>query len=565
MINTKLRYRVLLAIGLTLTTVFSGVAYFYATSQERAIMSDHERSLHKLTDSVVKGIESVMTENHAEIMRDFADRLKAQRGVTEFVILRVDGTEAFRDNTTIDEVNQRLGSTTFAPHAKPETMQNMDPMNAAFGRVLSSAGEASYQQFDKNGHKQFVFLDAIPNGPRCARCHDSEQKVRGVIKLVSPMNSIEAAVLNVRMQSFLVIGAALVLTMLFTGYVLGRSVVTPIEAVTSAMARISSGDFGSAVPLRGGGEIRRMAVSFNLMTSSLKQGYDLLLREREKLTTIIEAAREAIVVTDASDNIVLINSAAIELLGKTDEAIRTEGFLNLLGDTGLMKRLLSGEGPTGHTETVRYGERKLLISAASIDDGNGQLIGSAALIRDVSDEHRMMDELKRISITDALTDVFNRRYIDATMVKEFDRSRRTGKSLSVLLLDIDFFKKFNDTHGHDQGDRVLQAVGAIMKTVIRQYDLPCRYGGEEFVMILPETDAAGAAIVGERLRLAIEAMVVDGLRVTISLGAATYPALDVTRPEQLLEASDAALYKAKEGGRNRLVSADTAMLARVKS
>ena len=562
MINQKLRYRVLLAIGITLTIVFSGVAYFYAASQERAIISDHERSLHKLTDSVAKGIESVMIENHAEIMRDFADRLKSQRGITEFVILRRDGTEAFRDNATIDQINERLGSKTYPPHPKPQTIQNVDPRDPVFAKVLASAGEASSVVDHRSGHNHFVFYDAIPGGALCAKCHGIDQKVQGVIKLSAPMTSIEAAVMNVRIQSILVIGSALILTMLFTGYVLGRSVVTPIEAVTGAMARISSGDFGSAVPARGGGEIRRMADSFNQMTSSLKQGYDLLLRERDKLTTIIEAAREAIVVTDANDSVVLINSAATDLLGKTTEEVRELGLLSLLGDVSLMKRLLEGKGSTGHSETVIYGKRKLLVSAASIDDGEGHLIGSAALIRDVTNEHQMMDELKRIAITDALTDVFNRRYIDATMIKEFDRCKRTGKSLSVLLLDIDFFKKFNDTHGHDQGDRVLQAVGAAMKSVCRQYDLPCRYGGEEFVMILPETHAAGAVIVGERLRLAIEAMVVDNLKVTISIGAATFPDLDLTRPEQLLEAADAALYKAKETGRNRLVSADASLMVK---
>jgi diguanylate cyclase (GGDEF)-like protein/PAS domain S-box-containing protein len=562
MINQKLRYRVLLAIGITLTIVFSGVAYFYAASQERAIISDHERSLHKLTDSVAKGIESVMIENHAEIMRDFADRLKSQRGITEFVILRRDGTEAFRDNATIDQINERLGGKTYPPHPKPQTIQNVDPRDPVFAKVLASAGEASSVVDHRSGHNHFVFYDAIPGGALCAKCHGIDQKVQGVIKLSAPMTSIEAAVMNVRIQSILVIGSALILTMLFTGYVLGRSVVTPIEAVTGAMARISSGDFGSAVPVRGGGEIRRMAHSFNQMTSSLKQGYDLLLRERDKLTTIIEAAREAIVVTDANDVVVLINSAATDLLGKTTEEVRELGLLSLLGDVSLMKRLLEGKGATGHSETVIYGKRKLLVSAASIDDGEGHLIGSAALIRDVTNEHQMMDELKRIAITDALTDVFNRRYIDATMIKEFDRCKRTGKSLSVLLLDIDFFKKFNDTHGHDQGDRVLQAVGAAMKSVCRQYDLPCRYGGEEFVMILPETHAGGAVIVGERLRLAIEAMVVDNLKVTISIGAATFPDLDLTRPEQLLEAADAALYKAKETGRNRLVSADASLMVK---
>lgn len=561
MMNRKLRYRVLLAIGIALVTVFAGVAYFYAHSQEQAILAEYKRSLHKLTNSVAKGLESVMTEGHAEIMRDYAERLKGQRGITELVILRNDGSEAFRDNATIDKVNLQLGTPSFSTYPNPQTVQNMDPFDSVFGKVLATAGEDSFEVVDKNNHRQFVFLDSIPNGPRCAACHATDAKTRGVIKIVSPMAPIEAAILNVRIQSVLVIGVALILTMLLTGYVLGRSIVRPIESVTGAMMRISSGDFGSTVPLRGGGEIRRMAASFNLMTSNLKLGYDLLLREREKLTTIIEAAREAIVVTDSGNDIVLINSAATALLGKSDQQIRDEGFLKLLDDPELLQRLLHGHGKSGHTETITYRERKLLVSAASIDGDHGQLIGSAALIRDVTDEQRMMTELKHISITDALTEVFNRRYLDATLATEFDRVRRTGKPLSVLLLDIDFFKKFNDTHGHDQGDRVLQAVGAAMKASIRDYDSACRYGGEEFVLILPETDERGAVVVGERLRLAIEAMVIDGLHVTISLGAATYPKLSVTQSPALLEAADAALYKAKEGGRNRLVTADNTVLA----
>jgi len=552
MIQSKLRYRVLLVVGLTLTLVFAAVAMFYAKSQEQAILIDYQRALHKVTNSVVKGLESVMTENHAEIMRDYVEGLKAQRGVTEFVILRKDGSEAFKDNAGIDAVNQKLGTAPFAQHANPQRVLNRDPIKPLFQGVLKDGSDGSYEWTDSSGQQQLVFMDAIQGSAVCARCHEDGESVRGVIKLVAPMTHIKAAILKVRTQSIIVIGGALVLTMLLTGYVLGRSVVNPIEDVTKAMSRISSGDFQSTVPLRGGGEIRRMAASFNHMNTSLNLGYDLLLRERDKLTTIIESAREAIVVTDGKGEIVLINSAATEVLGKSDADVRDAGFSNLLGDPALMQQLTQGDGPEGHTATVHYGTRKLFVSVASIDDGQGQLIGSAAMIRDVTDEHSMMDELKRISITDALTDVFNRRYIDAEMIREMDRARRNEKPLSVLLLDIDFFKKFNDTHGHDQGDRVLQAVGAAMKAIIRQYDSPCRYGGEEFVMILPETDIAGAAIVGERLRKTIEAMEVDGLKVTISLGAATYPHVAVSKPEQLLEAAEAALYKSKESGRNRL-------------
>lgn len=552
MIRGKLRYHVTLAIGVALAVVFASVAYFYVQSQEQSILAEYKRSLHKVTDSLSKGLSSIMVENHAEIMPAYAVRLKSLRGFTEFVILRTDGSEAFRDNLSINSVNALLGSQAFATHSKPEHVPNMNPTTPAFASVLASAGDASYEVVDGNGRRQLVFLDAIPGGPSCIRCHGADQLVRGVIKIVSPMHTIETEILKMRIQTILVIGAALILSTLCVGYLLGKSVVHPIEAITGAMARISSGEFDSRVPLQGGGEIKRMAETFNLMTASLKRGYDLLLIERGKLTTIIEAAREAIIVTNANDEIVLINKAAAEILEKTDAQMRQEGFLCLLDDAALMNQLLHGV----HTQTVAYRGRTLQVSAASIEAKNGRLMGSAALIRDVTEEHRMLDELKRISITDALTGLFNRRYIDTTLATELDRARRTNKPLSVLLLDVDFFKKFNDAHGHDQGDRVLQAVGACMKSSIRHYDSACRYGGEEFVMILPETGVQGACTIGNRLRAAVEDMVVDGLKVTISLGAATYPGLDVGKAEQLLEAADAALYKSKEAGRNRLTSAN---------
>lgn len=552
MIRGKLRYHVTLAIGVTLTVVFACVAYFYVQSQEQSILAEYKRSLHKVTDSLSKGLSSIMVENHAEIMPAYAARLKSLRGFSEFVILRTDGSEAFRDNLSINSVNALLGSQAFATHSKPERVPNMNPTTPAFARVLANAGDASYEVVDGSGRRQLVFLDAIPGGPPCIRCHGADQLVRGVIKIVTPMNTIETEILNMRIQTILVIGAALILSTLCVGYLLGKSVVHPIEAITDAMARISAGEFDSKVPLQGGGEIKRMAQTFNLMTASLKRGYDLLLVERGKLTTIIEAAREAIIVTNANDEIVLINKAASDILEKSDAQMRQEGFLCLLDDAALMNQLLHGI----HTQTVAYRGRTLQVSAASIDAKNGRLMGSAALIRDVTEEHRMLDELKRISITDALTGLFNRRYIDTTLATEFDRARRTNKPLSVLLLDVDFFKKFNDAHGHDQGDRVLQAVGACMKSSIHHYDSACRYGGEEFVMILPETGVQGAGTIGNRLRVAVEEMAVDGLKVTISLGAATYPGLNVGKAEQLLEAADAALYKAKEAGRNRLTSAN---------
>ena len=166
-------------------------------------------------------------------------------------------------------------------------------------------------------------------------------------------------------------------------------------------------------------------------------------------------------------------------------------------------------------------------------------------------KENLLRELQRLATTDALTDVYNRRHLDATLKTELDRAKQSGLPLSVIMLDVDHFKKFNDSYGHDQGDRVLKMTGHVMKAALREYDVPCRYGGEEFSIVLPATGAAGALAVAERLRCDVESMRVDDLQVTISLGIACYPDIAAAAPEALILAADGALYRSKDGGRNR--------------
>ena len=134
---------------------------------------------------------------------------------------------------------------------------------------------------------------------------------------------------------------------------------------------------------------------------------------------------------------------------------------------------------------------------------------------------------------------------------------RTHEPLSVLMFDVDHFKKFNDTHGHDQGDRVLQTVARLFHDHLRRHDIACRYGGEEFLGILPATPSSGAMAVAERIRRAIESAEVDGLRVTVSIGVACVPEMAAGTPSEMVELADAALYEAKRSGRNQVRLAGT--------
>jgi len=171
-------------------------------------------------------------------------------------------------------------------------------------------------------------------------------------------------------------------------------------------------------------------------------------------------------------------------------------------------------------------------------------------------------DLGMLASTDGLTSLYNRRQFDVLARAEWARFQRYGRPLSLLILDIDKFKSINDRFGHDAGDLVLKAVADICKLTKRQPDVLARIGGEEFALLLPETDEAAAEIVAERFRNAIAdhsgILAAEKIRVTVSIGVAG-AALAMSSFEVMLKRADEALYEAKRTGRNRVVRAQTTM------
>lgn len=163
-------------------------------------------------------------------------------------------------------------------------------------------------------------------------------------------------------------------------------------------------------------------------------------------------------------------------------------------------------------------------------------------------------QLKHLSRTDRLTGLNNRGYWEECLQHEYARHRRYQSMAALVMFDIDHFKAVNDTYGHQAGDKVIQAVAEVMREQVRDTDYPGRYGGEEFVVLLPDIDSAGAMLFAERLRQRIESLVVtyenQSIPFTISLGVAdlSYP---TNGHQQLIERADQALYASKEGGRNQ--------------
>lgn len=233
----------------------------------------------------------------------------------------------------------------------------------------------------------------------------------------------------------------------------------------------------------------------------------------------------------------------------------------LYGDKGLKPSPVIGGGLECEDFFVRLNgaDRHLYFLAAPMLDQDGRVVRAVETLVDLTDKRALEDELRRLSVTDELTGLYNQRFFYATLAREVEAARRYVSPLALLLIDLDHFKVFNDTYGHLEGDKVLKRFADSLQVAVRATDLACRYGGEEFVVLLPHTDLEEALAVAERIRLGVEELefypVVAGqgqrrARVTVSVGAALYASKGDMN--ELVRQADVAMYRAKEAGRNRV-------------
>jgi len=164
--------------------------------------------------------------------------------------------------------------------------------------------------------------------------------------------------------------------------------------------------------------------------------------------------------------------------------------------------------------------------------------------------------IKSIAIYDTLTNLYNRRYFEDRIRGEAQKAFYSGSSLSLVMVDIDYFKKVNDTFGHTEGDRILYEIASLLKTSVRKKDTVARYGGEEFILILPEAGLEEATMIAERIRRLVESTPFEigqvRMNLTVSLGISNFPSHRARSKEELVKMADLALYDAKRGGRNRV-------------
>jgi diguanylate cyclase (GGDEF)-like protein len=213
--------------------------------------------------------------------------------------------------------------------------------------------------------------------------------------------------------------------------------------------------------------------------------------------------------------------------------------------------------PLGHMQH-KLGMIKLLIAGLTLTTlafllGTLYFLSSKLITR----LNLAQEKLKHMSVTDELTGIGNRRYILERLKEEFDRARRSSEGLGVMLIDLDLFKDINDTYGHPFGDEVIRETAKRIRDCVRKYDMPARFGGEEFLVVAPGTDIGRVVELAERIRAAIEGGPVfgDGMSagITASIGVSVMRK-DDSKPDAMISRADKALYRAKDEGRNRVVS-----------
>jgi diguanylate cyclase (GGDEF)-like protein len=375
---------------------------------------------------------------------------------------------------------------------------------------------------------------------------------------------------------------------------LSRSLHAQVSGLLQAARRLGAGDFDVEVPTAGNDEFAQLGSEFNAMARQLQARLGELQQERARLSGAIRRVGASFATgLDRDALLALAVETAVDGLaadaGRTSVHSGSDGALRPVAavgaeDPGLADCLraaesacvraaeaveLEAEGVAALAHPLRtephgplVGVLALARSGRPFTEEERELLAYLALQTGVSIENAELHEaVQRQAVTDELTGLNNHRRFQEVLETEVERSRRFKTGVALVLLDLDNFKRVNDTYGHRQGDEVLRQVADVLRRSVREIDVPARYGGEELAVVLPQTGTEGAARLAERVRVAIEALeipLLEGegtLQVTASFGVATLTGEQGADQDALVAAADAALYRAKRAGKNRVVTA----------
>jgi len=475
------------------------------------------------------------------------------------------GIIGLTDRAVFDQTHARLGKTgEYVLLSARDRLVIIDPASQDGLRELAPVGKDPVMDRFMTGFEGATVMDQFHHVESLAA---AKTILDGRWLVVGMLPTEEAFAPIVRLKTEISLAAILILIVILCLMVwLIHYQLRPLTEATRTLTRmVSDGTPLHELPVTSGDEVGQLLRAFNQLQKELQASHQAVFEQKEFLRSVYENEPECVNVISTSGALLDMNPAGLAMFEvKNIEEARRYGLLNFIHPdfresfAAFNRRICAGE--TGVLEFLLIGKEGtplwLETHATPLRDDMGQITGLIGITRDITESRALHQELKYQAQNDYLTGLSNRRRFMELAEQELVRTTRYRKQLSIFMVDIDYFKKVNDTYGHKTGDVVLQQLSETLRSTLREIDVIGRLGGEEFAVLLPETALSEATEVAERLRerVAEQEIVLETgmpLHFTVSIGVACLQQKN-SNIDMLLNLADEALYKAKEGGRNRV-------------
>ncbi len=582
--HQRLSLRLMIPIvGVLMLAIGASLGWLYR--QQRQDLMERARGEIELISEVTKaGLRGQMLRNTEDLTQETLELVGAKVDLDSLSLLSKDGVVRYSaDPRSIGDQWKMEDAACGACHRNGiETRRQTIEASAASGaRVLRS-------------------MTLIENDADCATCHTGGESYLGMLVVDRTLDRNLARMADVQ-RSLVGIGStALVMIVGLLFVIVHRQVLRPVDKLIGGTRRLRQRDFHTRIDVDVDGELGELGEAFNEMVTDTRSYLEEIENKRFELATLYTIVDRVTRCIDLENlrKIILdlvgeafpeVETAVIAIRPHEDGDVylgtRRKGWSmtsNALLDPAQLERAeapldavplhswlageirerrLSADGSRVEVP-LRPGSRDIGLLSLTKSPGTPFEEVELHLLEALETHVSVALENARlysIAITDELTRVYTLRYFQSVLAEEAARYERYGQKFALLMIDIDDFKRINDTYGHPVGDEALRRVARAFKESVREVDVVCRYGGEEFTVILPAADAKAARVVARRIRARVELETFDlapevSFRLTVSVGAACCPG-DARTARRLVEAADEALYQAKRAGKNRVVEA----------